>query len=77
MLINLIRKIIDKKELCCFINTDYPDYTLKISNINHLMKKGEHYLGKPQELLTPKMKIYLDIENKLIELDTVDRIKKL
>ena len=67
MLMNLIRKITDEKELCCIINTHYPDYALK----------GEHSFGNTQELLTPKnMKTYFDMETKLIELDTDEGTKK-
>lgn len=77
MLMNLIQKITDEKELCCIINTHYPDYALKISNVSLLMKKGEHSFGNTQELLTPKnMKTYFDMETKLIELDTDKGIKK-
>ena len=77
MLMNLIRKITDEKELCCIINTHYPDYALKISNVSLLMKKGEHSFGNTQELLTPQnMKTYFDMKTKLIELDTDEGIKK-
>lgn len=77
MLMNLIRKITDEKELCCIINTHYPDYALKISNVSLLMKKGEHSFGNTQELLTSKnMKTYFDMKTKLIELDTDEGTKK-
>lgn len=77
MLMNLIQKITDEKELCCIINTHYPDYALKISNVSLLMKKGEHSFGNTQELLTPQnMKTYFDMKTKLIELDTDEGIKK-
>lgn len=77
MLMNLIRRIADEKDLCCIINTHYPDYALKISNVSLLMKKDEHCFGATQELLIPQnMKKYFDMKTKLIELDTDEGIKK-
>ena len=77
MLMNLIRRITDEKDLCCIINTHYPDYALKISNVSLLMKRDEHCFGVTQELLIPQnMKKYFDMKTKLIELDTDEGIKK-
>lgn len=77
MLMNLIRKIADEKDLCCIINTHYPDYALKISNVSLLMKQGEHLFGNTHDLLTPQnMMTYFNMKTKLIELDTYEGTKK-
>lgn len=67
MVMKLIRRLADEKDLACIINTHYPDHALKISDKTLLLGDGNYLTGNTNELITEdNIKKYFDVDAKII-----------
>jgi len=66
MILNLIKKIVEKKDISCIINTHHPEHAMKISNKTLFIGKNDYAFGSTEEIITENnLKKYLDVKAKI------------
>lgn len=68
MIMGLIRRITEEKQLTCIINTHYPEHALKISDKTLLINNYDYIFGSTEDIVTEEnIKKYYDIDIKMLE----------
>lgn len=68
MVLELIKRVTEEKQLTCIINTHYPEHALKISNKTLCINNYDYIFGNTEDIVTEEnIKKYYDIDIKLLE----------
>ena len=77
LILKLIQKLKEEKEISCIINTHYPDHALKVSDYTMMLGNGSYIYGSSDDIITEEnIKEFFEVNAKIFSIPGLKSTEK-